>query len=146
MNKRTFLKLGLGGLVLGGIGFAVRVPDEALRSYVHNIISEHLKHGGLMAGGIDQFVVDIEDAHYVDYKAKGLVFVLSKMTAAPSEPVANDYLENFRVEFNRRIISDYLLSSDFFLDHKAPGSTVKYIAYANRMCIQSNPFARFLDG
>lgn len=145
MNKRTFLKLGLGGLVLGGIGFAVHVPDDTLRSYVENIINEHLKHGRLMAGGIDQFVTDIQDAHYINYKAKGLVFVLSKMTDAPSEPVANDFLENIRVEFNRKIISDYLLSSDFFFENKAPGSTVTYIGYANRMCAQANPFARFLD-
>lgn len=145
MNKRTFLKLGLGGLVLGGIGLAFRAPDAALRTYAYDVISEHLKHGGITASGVDQFVSDIENAPYVTYKAKGLVFVLSKINSSPSEPASNEVLEAFRVEFNRRILSDYLLSSDFFLDTKVPGSTVKYISFANRMCAQSNPFARFLD-
>jgi hypothetical protein len=145
MNKRTFLKLGIGGLVLGGIGLAFRAPDGALRTHAHTVISEHLKHGDMTASGVDQFVSDIENAPYVTYQAKGLVYVLSKMTNAPNEPVSNEFLEDFRVKFNRQIISDYLLSSDFFLANKGPGSTVAYIGFKNRLCAQSNPFAQFLD-
>ena len=145
MNKRTFLKLGLGGLVLGGIGLAFRAPNEALGTYAQNIISEHLKQGGLIAGGIEQFAQDIRHAPYLTYQARGLVLVLSTLSSAANESVANAFLESFRVDFNRRIISDYLLSSDFFFETKAPGATVNYIGYANRMCAQANPFARFLD-
>jgi hypothetical protein len=146
MNRRTFVTLGLGSLALGSLGLLVGTHKSALRDYVHNVIHEHMHDGGLIAGGIEQFVSDIRNAPHITYQAKGLIFVVHKLAGSPSEILANDFLDNFRVEFNRRIISDYLLSSDFFHENKGPGATVNYLGYTDRrICNQSNPFAKFLD-
>ena len=146
MNRRIFLKLGAGGLILGGVGYALlRTSDETLKTYAQRVINEHLKPGGVVAAGVDRFVDDIRHAPYLTYQAKGLVFALSQTLDSPSEASSNETLEKFRVDFNRRLISDYLLSSDFFLAPPAPGTAVNYIGFANRMCAQANPFARFRD-
>ena len=146
MNRRTLLKLGLGGLVLGSLGFVLRSPNEALRDYVRHIVSEHLKNGQLIASGIDQFANDMQQAPNFTYRSKALAFVMGRFSNAAYETPFDGFLEDFRTEFDRQIISDYLLSSDFFFEEKGPGATVNYIGYANRICNQANPFARFLDG
>jgi len=146
MKRRNFLKFGLAGLALGSIGFVLGTHKSALKAYVHNIINEHMQSSGLLAGGLEQFADDIHNAPHVTYQARGLVFVVHKLAGSPSEILANDFLENFRVEFNRRVISDYLLSSDFFYETKSPGATVNYLGFTDRrVCNQSNPFAKFLD-
>ena len=146
MNRRIFLKLGAGGLIIGGIGYTLfRMSDETLTSYAQKVIDEHLKIGGMVAGGVEQFVRDIRNAPYVTYQAKGLVFALSQTQDSPNDISSSKSLERFRTDFNRRLVSDYLLSSDFFLNQQTPGATVNYIGFANRMCAQANPFARFLD-
>lgn len=146
MNRRTLLKLGLGGLVLGSLGFVLRSPNQAFRDYAQHVIDDHLKNGGLIAGGVEQFAHDIQQAPHITYRSKALAFVLGRFSNAANALSFSDAIEDFRGELDRQIISDYLLSSDFFFENKGPGTTVNYIGYANRICNQVNPFARFLDG
>lgn len=146
MNRRTLLKLGLGGLVLGSLGFVLRSPNQAFRDYAQHVIDDHLKNGELIAGGVEQFAQDIQHAPHITYRSKALAYVLGRFSSAAHALPFSDVIEDFRGELDRQIISDYLLSSDFFFENKGPGATVNYIGYANRICNQANPFARFLDG
>ncbi|ALI99897.1 twin-arginine translocation signal domain-containing protein [Rufibacter tibetensis] len=135
MNRRSFLKLtGLAGaalITLPSLGYVYTSNQDA----AVGIILDELKYLKLDKKGVEQFVQNYFQNHYVKDSLRAQINLKSiyflDLNIQKSEMVT-------------KMVQDYLLSTDFFMNKMDETKTVKYMGVYTpykRPC--ANPFSSF---
>jgi hypothetical protein len=138
MKRRTFListTVGIVGLV--GLRYGLSKPENA----VAKVLYKRLPYLKLDAAGVRKFAADVSTRHVIS------TFRLSTIDTVG--PLYTDASVSPNLKFGSvlrhgedRIVTQYLISSDFFINGADTTRTVHYLGYFNPLVACNNPFAR----
>jgi hypothetical protein len=145
MNRRSFLisaiTLGAASVISGR--FYLK-SDTILEYWIEHIVQDHLASGDMEGMDINVFAHD----YLINNPRLGSLELL-KIYALLPHSLGNRLAmlknkENSIQEIKRDIITRYLLGSDMFQLDNSANRIVKYLDYPQNICVNANPFARFL--
>ena len=141
MRRRTFLLSSAA--VLGG-AVAWRFADANDQSAIAKVLYKKLPYLRLDDDGVRRFAADIT--------AHGIVssFRLHVIDAAGGLYTRHSLTPDSRLgralrHGEDRVVTQYLMSSDFFINGADKRRTVRYLGYYDPMVACNNPFARPVD-
>lgn len=128
--------------VAGGIAGLALETDVTLRRFVEVILSRRLPGVTIRDGDVAAFAEDFVASRHADHRIR----LLSLAGGAPAEALemARIHSENYEI-YERAIVSDFLMSSNFFSLSDPTRQVVEYRGLSPRLCAGANPFARFVD-
>jgi hypothetical protein len=141
MKRRTFLQttaVALGGVVAWR--FAVSNDEDAVVKVLYKKLAYlHLEEAGVLQFAADlskKFIISGFRLHLID--AAGGLYTGSSLSPDGKPGRALRHGED-------RVTTQYLMSSDFFINGADKTRTVKYLGYYDPMVACNNPFARPID-
>jgi len=141
MKRRTFLQttaIALGGVVAWRL--AVSNDEDAVVKVLYKKLAYlHLEEEGVRQFAADlsrKFIISGFRLHLID--AAGGLYTGSHLSADGKPGRALRHGED-------RVTTQYLMSSDFFINGADKARTVKYLGYYDPMVACNNPFARPID-
>jgi hypothetical protein len=139
--QRRNLLLGLAGL--GVVGAALRWSGASLapQDAVKTIIYKRLDYLSLDAAGVSQFAADYVSAMNISAAKLRLIGALAPIyRRLSSEP--GHLLYHATRYGEERVVTRYLLSSDFFASGADETRTVQYLGFYDPLRACGNPFRR----
>jgi|SRR5580692_1942788 hypothetical protein len=138
MKRRYFLLSGLAG-VCGLVGWRyVRSSDEAA---IVKVVYKRLGYLQLDDAGVRQFAHDLAAAHIISSfrlrvtDAAGPLYTRASLSA-------DNRFDNAIRHGEDRVVTQYLMSSDFFKNGANEQRVVRYVHYFDPLVACGNPFAR----
>ena len=138
MKRRYFVLSGLAGVCgLVGWRYASSTDDDAIVKVVHKKL-DYLK---LDEAGVRQFARDLATAKIISSPRLRIIDAAGPLYTR-SALVGNNKFDNAIRHGEDRVVTQYLLSSDFFSNGADERRTVRYLHYYDPMIACGNPFAR----
>jgi len=139
MIKRRYLLLaGIAGLAsLAGIRFA-RSSDE---SAIMTVLRKRLDYLRLDEGGLVAYARDLAATHRIASSRLRWVEMVGPLYKNFDSLGRNSIAHSLR-HGEERIVSTYLLSSDFFINGQDESRVVRYLGFYDPLKACGNPFAR----
>ncbi|MFI4869038.1 MAG: hypothetical protein ACHQDD_06760 [Steroidobacterales bacterium] len=138
MQRRYFLLSGLAGVCgLAGLRFAVSSDQAAIVKIVHKKLG-YLK---LDAAGVQRFAHDLAATHSISSTRLRTTDALGPLYSVPAFS-GNNKLDNAIRHGEDRVVTLYLLSTDFLKNGADQNRTVCYQHLYDPMIACGNPFAR----
>jgi hypothetical protein len=138
MKRRYFLLSGLAG-VCGLVGWRYACSsDEAA---IVKVLYKKLGYLKLDEAGVRQFARDLAAAKIISSSHLRITDAAGALYTHPNFSADNRFDEVVR-HGEDRVVTQYLLSSDFFKNNADQMRTVRYISYYDPMVACGNPFAR----
>ena len=144
-NRRRFLIACTGAGIVGAavpLGIYSLDSKNRLRGLIQSMLENNLPGTTVSQADVERFAADF---FVKDDKVTLNNHIFSVLD--PVIRVASQYDDGLRArvyDFERKVISNFLLNSDFF----ATGSDRKSVTYygtSERICSAANPFAQFLS-
>ena len=145
LTRRTLLA-GAGsvaalGVVGGGVVGYGLFADGSFVSWVHHVLRSHLPGVKLAAQEIDQFAKDLMTVRPPYRKIKAATIANGYVySTAESLGLESGAVENYQ----RQIVTLFLLNSDFFQLEDPLTEEVTYFGIMDPICSVANPFAQLL--
>jgi hypothetical protein len=138
MKRRYFLLSGLAG-VCGLVGWRyARSTDEAA---IVKVVYKRLPYLQLDDAGVRRFASDLAAAHTISSFRLRVTDAAGAFYTRPSLSADNRF-DNAIRHGEDRVVTQYLLSSDFFRNGADEQRTVRYVHYYDPLIACANPFAR----
>jgi hypothetical protein len=138
MKRRYFLLSGLAAVCgLAGWRYA-RSTDEAA---IVKVLHKRLGYLRLDDAGVRRFARDLAAVHTISSFRLRITDAVGALYTRPSL-TANNRFDNVIRHGEDRVVTQYLLSSDFFKNGADETRTVFYVHYYDPMIACGNPFAR----
>jgi hypothetical protein len=140
MKRRTFLA-SAAALLVGVIGWraAASSPESAVIKVVHKKL-DYLK---LDAAGVRRFAADLVARKAISSARLRVIDAAGELYTGLS--MSHDgALVNAIRHGEDRIVTQYLISSDFFKNGADKSRTVQYLGYYDPLVACNNPFARLV--
>jgi hypothetical protein len=138
MKRRNFLYLSVGTLI-GAI--AIRYSVSSDRAAIAKIIKKRLPYLKIDEEGLQHFATDAvaqKLAKSLRVRSIDAAGSLYFHVTLPPENFIGDKIRHTE----DRVVTQFLMSSDFFLNHADKTRVVKYLGYYDPMLACNNPFAR----
>lgn len=138
MKRRVFI-LSTVAAALGGLGW--RYEDGKDESAIVKVLYKQLHYLKLDAAGVRRFAYDLAAHKVVSSQrldvidAAGVLYTHSSLSPDSKLGKAIRWGED-------RVVTQYLISSDFFINGADKSRTVNYLGYYNPLVACNNPFAR----
>ncbi len=140
MTRRGMLS-SLAGLGAMAGAFAWRFHRSDVAAAIATVVRTRLAYLDLDQAGVEQFARDLaarNDISALKLRALGVAGPLYRWASGTN---GRNWLDALRVS-EERIVTIFLLSSDFFTHGADEHRTVRYLALYDAMHACSNPFAR----
>ncbi|WP_150303371.1 type 1 periplasmic-binding domain-containing protein [Pseudomonas saliphila] len=135
MNRRNFLILSATAVSAAAIGGTVTVLDDPY-AYIDSLLHEYVGEFTMDDAEERQFV-DAFSGHYGSEKVLGFV-ALHRLRRAT--PLSTDYTDAKVELYKRRLVSDFMTSTDFFRQYQQ--GKVPHVYFTGFKVPCSNPFAQ----
>ncbi|MEH6386670.1 hypothetical protein [Pseudomonas profundi] len=135
MNRRNFLILSAATASAAAIGGTVAVLDDPY-AYIHMLLRGYVGEFTMDEEQARQFV-DAFSEHYGTEKVLGFV-ALHRLRKAT--PLSTEYTDAKVNLYERRLVSDFMTSTDFFRQYQQGG--VPTVSFTGFKLPCSNPFAQ----
>jgi hypothetical protein len=138
MKRRSFLIASAGALV-GAVGLRYGFSSDS--AAIAKIIRKRLSYLRIDEAGLQQFAADgvrqklAKSLRVRTIDAMGDLYF--HMTLSPQSRLGDKVRHT-----EDRVVTQFLLSSDFFINNADKNRTVRYLGYYDPMVACSNPFAR----
>jgi hypothetical protein len=140
MNRRNVFLLGLTGIAgLVGLRLAISSDEDAIT----DVLRKRLAHLLLDEQGLKTFARDLASKHKVASSRLLLVSAAAPIYSRISFDGQSALSHSIR-HGEERIVTDYLLSTDFFINGADESRLIRYLGYFDPMKACANPFARRL--
>lgn len=141
MIERRKVLMGLAGLGVLGAGLrwsgASLSPEDAVKTIIH----KRLDYLSLDGAGVSQFAADYISAMNISNAKLRLIGVFAPIyRRLSSEP--GHFLYRATRYGEERVVTRYLLSSDFFVFDADESRVVRYLAFYDPLRACGNPFRR----
>jgi hypothetical protein len=140
MKRRTFV---LSGLAAAAAAFAAwefaRAGNE---SAIEMVVRKRLDYLTLDPDGVRRFAHDIAALHVISRLRTGLLLGIGPIYTRFSLSSGNNAAAHTLRHGEDRIVSCYLISSDFFINGADESRVVKYLGMLDPLHACGNPFAR----
>jgi hypothetical protein len=138
MKRRYFILSGLVGVCgLAGWRYA-RSTDEGA---ITKVVYKKLHYLKLDDAGVQQFARDLRKVALISSPRLRIIDAAGLLYTRPALESDNK-LDNAIRHGEDRVVTQYLLSSDFFKNGADEQRTVRYLRYYDPMIACGNPFAR----
>jgi hypothetical protein len=138
MKRRYFLLSGLAGVCgLAAWRFACSSDEAAVAKVVH----KRLSYLNLDPAGVQQFARDLTAARFISSARLQFIDAVGPLYTRPALS-SDNRLDNAVRHGEDRVVTLYLLSSDFFKHGADESRIVSYLHYYDPMIACGNPFAR----
>jgi hypothetical protein len=139
MIRRRYLLLGgLAGVVgFAGLRLAFTSDEDSIAAILHKRL-DYLK---LDADGVRAFARDLAAKHSISSVRLRSVGAMGPLYGE-LDPTRRDFLSNGIRHGEERVVTGYLLSSDFFLNGSDESRIVRYLGFYDPLHACGNPFAR----
>lgn len=138
MKRRYFLLSGLAGVCgLAAWRFACSSDEAAVAKVVH----KRLSYLNLDPAGVQQFARDLTAARFISSARLQFIDAVGPLYTRPALS-SDNRLDNAVRHGEDRVVTLYLLSSDFFKHGADESRVVSYLHYYDPLIACSNPFAR----
>ena len=138
-NRRTFIATLIGGMAgIGGWRYFRSRDEEAIIV----VLRKRLDYLTLDVAGLHAFAADLSSRRIVSgtrLKLIGTFMPVYRRLRLDGHNMLEDALRHGE----ERIVSNYLLSSDFFINGADETRPVHYLGFYDALKACSNPFARF---
>jgi hypothetical protein len=142
LNRRTLIAAACGGLLgLGGWRFFRGHDDEAILM----VLRKRLGYLRLDEAGMRAFATDLASRKLVSSGKLRLMVTLGPLYRRINLNGQDSITASIH-HGEERIITNYLLSSDFFINGADESRTVRYLGFYDPLHACSNPFARPVGG
>ncbi|MDE2252092.1 MAG: hypothetical protein KGL25_11895 [Gammaproteobacteria bacterium] len=139
LTRRQFIDAMLGGLVVvSGWRYWHSNQEEA----VVMVLRKRLAYLKLDPQGMRAFAADLVAQHLLSPMRLKLIGAVAPLYRRISLD-GHDALQELIRHGEERVVSNYLLSSDFFVNGADIGRTVHYLGFYDPLKGCSSPFARF---
>jgi len=138
MKRRYFLLAGFAGICgIAGWRFAVSSEQAAIAKVLHKRLG-YLK---LEPAGVQQFCRDLAATGAISGGRLRFIDAVGPLYTLPALS-ADNKIDNAIRHGEDRVVTLYLLSTDFFKNGADVNRTVSYVRYYDPMIACGNPFAR----
>jgi len=138
MKRRYFLLSGLAGICgIAGWRFAVSSEQAAIAKVLH----KRLDYLRLDPAGVQQFCRDLSATGVISSGRLRFIDALGPIYTLPALS-ADNKMDNSICHGEDRVVTLYLLSTDFFKNGADLNRTVSYVRYYDPLIACGNPFAR----
>ncbi len=138
MKRRYFLLSGLAGICgIAGWRFAVSSEQAAIAKVLH----KRLDYLRLDPAGVQQFCRDLSATGVISSGRLRFIDALGPIYTLPALS-ADNKMDNSIRHGEDRVVTLYLLSTDFFKNGADLNRTVSYVRYYDPLIACGNPFAR----
>lgn len=131
--------VGVSGAAAAGMGAHTLMTIGPARSYIADIIRRRVPQIDVSADTIALFAQDLLEAGDITLRERVVSYggglAASVLRAADVQPVET---------YERRIVTTFLINSDFFDENREPSRSVQYFGLSDTVCSFANPFAQFL--
>jgi hypothetical protein len=138
MKRRYFLLSGLAGIC--GIS-AWRFAASSEQAAIAKVLQKRLSYLALDPAGVQQFCRDLSATGVISSGRLRLIDALGPIYTLPALS-ADNKMDNSIRHGEDRVVTLYLLSTDFFKNGADVNRTVSYVRYYDPMIACGNPFAR----
>jgi hypothetical protein len=137
--KRRALLLGslAGACVVAGLRFAFSSETASIAAILHKRL-DYLK---LDEAGVRRFAADLASLHAISSSRLRMISALGPVYAR-SDLMQHTFLSTGIHHGEERVVTSYLLSSDFFSNGSDESKTVNYLGLYDPLRACGNPFAR----
>ncbi len=145
MQRRGFL-VGLSALCsLGAVTFSWRYWHVTDQAAIIGIINRRLGYLRLDAAGVQRFAQDVVATRAIsDQKLRALAAAGPLVARLP---LPRDSSLTRDIDYGEdRLVTDYLLSTDFFMMGADPTRIVRYLRHYDPLQACGNPFSRLPSG
>ena len=142
MNRRKLIIGSVAGAVaLAGVRLGLASPEDAVARVLH----KRLDYLQLDPAGVRHFAADVLQRGAVsNFRLMVIDFVGPLYTDTNVSPDGH-YGSALR-HGEDRVVSQFLISSDFFINGADTNRVVRYLGWFNPLAACGNPFARPVDG
>jgi len=138
IKRRYFLVAGLAGTVaLAGLRFKHSTEEQSIAAILHKRLG-YLK---LNPEGVRAFAIDLAARHAISPFRLRLVAAMGSMYEH-LDSTRHNFLANAIRHGEERVVTSYLLSSDFFVNGSDESRTVNYVSFYDPLRACGSPFAR----
>jgi hypothetical protein len=142
MNRR---KLIIGSIVAAvavlGARLGLASPEEAVIRVLHKRL-DYLK---LDPDGVRRFAADVQQRKYIS-RFRLMVIDFAGPLYEDTNVSPDSGIGNAMRHGEEHVVTQFLISSDFFINGADTGRVVKYRGWFNPLLACGNPFARPVDG
>ena len=138
MKRRYFLLSGLAGLC-GVAGWRYAVSSE--QAAIVKVLHKRLGYLKLDPAGVQQFCRDLSATGVISNARLRFIDAVGPIYTLPALS-ADTRIDNSIRHGEDRVVTLYLLSTDFFSNGMDLNRTVSYVRYYDPMIACGNPFAR----
>lgn len=142
MKRRQVMLAGLGA-ACGLLGLRIALSRD--ESAIVKVVYKRLPYLRLDHDGVRQFARDIKGQHMVSSLRLHLLDTAGSLYTGSAMAAHNSFNDALH-HGEDRIVSQYLISSDFFRYGADEARTVQYLGYYDPMVPCNNPFARTMAG
>jgi hypothetical protein len=138
MKRRYFLLSGLAG-VCGLVGW--RYASSSDDGAIIKVVYKKLGYLKLDDAGVRQFARDLVKVKLISSARLRIIDAAGPLYTRPAL-ISDNKIDNAIRHGEDRVVTQYLLSSDFFHNGADEQRTVRYIRYYDPLIACGNPFAR----
>jgi hypothetical protein len=138
MQRRNFLFAAAAGV---GALLAWRAGGASDRAAIAKVIHKRLHYLRLEESGVQRFAADMSSRQVVSSLRLRVIDAAGEFYTRLS-PSPGSRLDNAIRHGEERIVTQYLISSDFFTHGADKNRVVNYLGYYDPLVACNNPFAR----
>ncbi|MEL6415437.1 MAG: hypothetical protein AAFQ15_10915 [Pseudomonadota bacterium] len=132
--------VGVTGAAAAGMGAHTLMTIGPARSYIADILRRRVPQIDVPADTIAAFAQDLLNAGDITLRERVVSYgggaAASVLRAADLQPIET---------YERRIVTTFLINSDFFDEDRESERSVEYFGLSDTVCSFANPFAEFLS-
>lgn len=142
MKRRTFFA-GAAAAICGAGGWAVLTAKD--EHVIEMVVKHRLSYLKLDPEGVRQFAADLAEKKIVSRRRMQMLRLIQPMYQSFELSAGENALAYRLRHGEERIVSAYLLSTDFFINNADESREVRYLGlWSNRRSPCGNPFARLM--
>ncbi len=142
MNRRKLIF----GSIAGGIALlGARVGLANPRNAIERVLHKRLAYLKLDPAGVRQFSDDVLHRQIISHFRLMVIDFVGPLYT-DTDPSPDGRIGSTLRHGEDRVVSQFLISSDFFINGADTSRTVRYLGWYNPLAACGNPFARPVDG